>query len=133
MWWGYHRRRSPALHVRRLDVRLARTRARSPAPPSRTQRRRTHVDEMTAVGSIGLPRNVASGRAARPLAFRGLIADISSTAIPGGKLMARLTINGKTLEVNVNPSTPLLWAIREQRSEERRVGKECRSRWSPYH
>ena len=24
-------------------------------------------------------------------------------------------------------------AIREARSEERRVGKECRSRWSPYH
>ena len=23
--------------------------------------------------------------------------------------------------------------IRENRSEERRVGKECRSRWSPYH
>ena len=28
--------------------------------------------------------------------------------------MARLTINGKILEVNVDPSTPLLWAIREQ-------------------
>ena len=25
------------------------------------------------------------------------------------------------------------YQIREQRSEERRVGKECRSRWSPYH
>src|SRR2546426_10425719 len=24
-------------------------------------------------------------------------------------------------------------ALREFRSEERRVGKECRSRWSPYH
>ena len=24
-------------------------------------------------------------------------------------------------------------AIRDVRSEERRVGKECRSRWSPYH
>ena len=24
-------------------------------------------------------------------------------------------------------------AIRTWRSEERRVGKECRSRWSPYH
>ena len=24
-------------------------------------------------------------------------------------------------------------AILEARSEERRVGKECRSRWSPYH
>ena len=23
--------------------------------------------------------------------------------------------------------------LRQQRSEERRVGKECRSRWSPYH
>ena len=28
--------------------------------------------------------------------------------------MARLTINGRTLEVTVNPGTPLLWAIREQ-------------------
>src|SRR5262245_21836024 len=28
--------------------------------------------------------------------------------------MARLTINGNSLEVNVNPSTPLLWVIREQ-------------------
>ena len=25
------------------------------------------------------------------------------------------------------------WARRWWRSEERRVGKECRSRWSPYH
>src|SRR2546422_11344215 len=24
-------------------------------------------------------------------------------------------------------------AVHQQRSEERRVGKECRSRWSPYH
>ena len=23
--------------------------------------------------------------------------------------------------------------VKEERSEERRVGKECRSRWSPYH
>ena len=31
---------------------------------------------------------------------------------------------------------PGCWSIRpraEARSEERRVGKECRSRWSPYH
>ena len=27
----------------------------------------------------------------------------------------------------------LLGLMREDRSEERRVGKECRSRWSPYH
>jgi isoquinoline 1-oxidoreductase alpha subunit len=28
--------------------------------------------------------------------------------------MVRLTINGRTTEVDVDPSTPLLWAIREQ-------------------
>ena len=32
-------------------------------------------------------------------------------------------------------STPISWAfwLLAHRSEERRVGKECRSRWSPYH
>jgi isoquinoline 1-oxidoreductase subunit alpha len=28
--------------------------------------------------------------------------------------MARLTVNGKTHDINVTPNTPLLWAIREQ-------------------
>src|SRR5256885_15420464 len=27
----------------------------------------------------------------------------------------------------------VLWLVADDRSEERRVGKECRSRWSPYH
>ena len=31
------------------------------------------------------------------------------------------------------PSTPLDLPVGTHRSEERRVGKECRSRWSPYH
>src|SRR3712207_3752359 len=29
--------------------------------------------------------------------------------------------------------TPLIDMVQAARSEERRVGKECRSRWSPYH
>ena len=28
---------------------------------------------------------------------------------------------------------PLYEVVQTSRSEERRVGKECRSRWSPYH
>ena len=28
--------------------------------------------------------------------------------------MARFTVNGQSMQVDVNPSTPLLWAIREQ-------------------
>jgi len=33
-------------------------------------------------------------------------------------------------EVSVTPDDP---PVGTGRSEERRVGKECRSRWSPYH
>ncbi len=50
---------------------------------------------------------------------------------------------GRHLDLSSNTLTPLLkrleqsgWVKRERqqsRSEERRVGKECRSRWSPYH
>ena len=31
------------------------------------------------------------------------------------------------------PNRSLFYALGYTRSEERRVGKECRSRWSPYH
>ena len=30
-------------------------------------------------------------------------------------------------------ASALMWSEAYPRSEERRVGKECRSRWSPYH
>jgi isoquinoline 1-oxidoreductase alpha subunit len=48
------------------------------------------------------------------LAFQGAKIDILPTLVRGGTAMARLTINGRSVEVNVNPDTPLLWAIREQ-------------------
>src|SRR5256885_16471112 len=31
------------------------------------------------------------------------------------------------------PNGDYLWRVNDHRSEERRVGKECRSRWSPNH
>src|SRR5256885_16997421 len=34
---------------------------------------------------------------------------------------------------NMRPGQPATVSIDAYRSEERRVGKECRSRWSPYH
>ena len=36
-------------------------------------------------------------------------------------------------DVGVFYRTPLIYNFNVGRSEERRVGKECRSRWSPYH
>src|SRR2546427_713770 len=35
--------------------------------------------------------------------------------------------------VSGEPEEVIALVMREARSEERRVGKECRSRWSPYH
>ena len=37
------------------------------------------------------------------------------------------------LVLGVDLRTGILMAAITTRSEERRVGKECRSRWSPYH
>ena len=45
-----------------------------------------------------------------------LIIALKPAVIPGEEVYVQLVKNGK-----------------EERSEERRVGKECRSRWSPYH
>src|SRR3989449_11688332 len=49
------------------------------------------------------------------------IADVT-TAVASGNLSKKITVDvkGGILEL-------------KNRSEERRVGKECRSRWSPYH
>ena len=36
-------------------------------------------------------------------------------------------------DVNFKVVKQFVKDVQERRSEERRVGKECRSRWSPYH
>src|SRR3712207_5978593 len=38
-----------------------------------------------------------------------------------------------TIEESDEEPVDVVAALHESRSEERRVGKECRSRWSPYH
>src|SRR5256885_13110964 len=54
--------------------------------------------------------------------FRSLVHDA-----PYG--IYRATLDGRLLQVN----PALVKMLGYDRSEERRVGKECRSRWSPYH
>src|SRR5256885_8694788 len=39
----------------------------------------------------------------------------------------------KAIEAVRQTGQTVLWVCDPMRSEERRVGKECRSRWSPYH
>ena len=46
---------------------------------------------------------------------------------------AALGFRTLSLSIYDEPAHPLFAAVMVKRSEERRVGKECRSRWSPYH
>ena len=51
--------------------------------------------------------------------------DIELLSLKDAGIHADIVEDGKTFEENAQ--------IKAKRSEERRVGKECRSRWSPYH
>src|SRR2546429_7245251 len=55
--------------------------------------------------------------------------DVCSSDLLGAHLLA-LTIVHKALTTDIHQQVVPHGAMR---SEERRVGKECRSRWSPYH
>src|SRR3712207_9324614 len=44
-----------------------------------------------------------------------------------------ITTDGKRHTLKLHPESTKLADVVVFRSEERRVGKECRSRWSPYH
>ena len=50
----------------------------------------------------------------------------------GGAAAIQLAKEGYSLALLGHRSKEKLQKVK-QRSEERRVGKECRSRWSPYH
>src|SRR3712207_7154871 len=73
-----------------------------------------------SVDSVGMPRRV-------PVRGRG---DAGPADDPTGLSGGRLTwVDGR--HRGVDGARPP--AVSPRRSEERRVGKECRSRWSPYH
>src|ERR1035438_9351843 len=59
-----------------------------------------------------------------------IVADVAGKGIPAGLLMAAVQTGLHTLAADPVPLTELAARLnRSMRSEERRVGKECRSRW----
>src|SRR3989454_7844555 len=79
-----------------------------------------------AVRGLLLPLDVRQlvrervGLGAEPLEFLFHVRALAPDAFEALLVVAQLLIEG-------------LRALGGERSEERRVGKECRSRWSPYH
>ena len=58
--------------------------------------------------------------------LRNVARIITDTYKAGNQVVVVLSAQGDTTD-------DLIEKAKEIRSEERRVGKECRSRWSPYH
>ena len=63
---------------------------------------------------------------------KALLRGLTTNLINNGKIE---TTEAKAKEVRRIAERLITLAVKEHenRSEERRVGKECRSRWSPYH
>src|SRR2546426_9809650 len=79
---------------------------------------------------IGLMRE----RLAGPDAARGFIVDGFPRTIAQAEALAGLLKDaGQALDRVIYFEVSERELLRRLRSEERRVGKECRSRWSPYH
>ena len=57
---------------------------------------------------------------------------LTNVTVADDKLGA-VTLSSTTLAAGETATGTLSYVIQASRSEERRVGKECRSRWSPYH
>ena len=57
---------------------------------------------------------------------------VAGYKINAQKFLAFLYTNDEQSEREIMETLPFTSATK-RRSEERRVGKECRSRWSPYH
>src|SRR5207302_5207431 len=101
----------------------------APRPRGRFRPEAGHLGE-NRPGEPGHSRREAGGaegRAGRPFFFSSRRRHTRSTVLLMGS-------------VTNEPSEPVAWTHRYKgarvfytRSEERRVGKECRSRWSPYH
>src|SRR5215211_3841035 len=99
----------------------------------------TVIDPSNLAGEVARLRDEVDGdvvvhgsaQLAQALLDEGLVDELRLMVFPvvlgAGKRLFGETSDKKTLELAESKT------VGDERSEERRVGKECRSRWSPYH
>src|SRR5688572_9173329 len=109
------------------------------APPERRhggRADRAHADSRVREEPLGVACELA--RVDPDLAFEGRAVRLEDADhVPPPPPEAQLAIEGRALVAADEPAADDGFACARRkhasRSEERRVGKECRSRWSPYH
>src|SRR5256886_2634195 len=89
------------------------------------------------INALGLPSTVSSannlGSFTRVLLILGSLALFAASVRPTSWWRNLAVYFGLSSLAELYLSFILIYYWTETRSEERRVGKECRSRWSPYH
>src|SRR3989442_12911742 len=86
-----------------------------------------------AAGFVALFRVYFEGMGDRVATWVPIAAGLAAITIVAGNLMALPQQNTKRLLAYSGIAHIGYMLVGFARSEERRVGKECRSRWSPYH
>src|SRR2546425_2702472 len=86
-------------------------------------------DLRDAIGALASDRSGATPMAIIEDALCAIATNIATLAAAGAREF--LVVNAPNLALA--PAIRLQGPLVQGRSEERRVGKECRSRWSPYH
>ena len=89
--------------------------------------------ERTIKDARDITKNAA--RAALEQLGVGEAAPFAHLSVQDRELRRKLRVHGRQLGDSLNGGKirTMDRLIEDDRSEERRVGKECRSRWSPYH
>src|SRR3712207_9447679 len=88
---------------------------------------RSEVGDLLLVGE-GVPAQVQGHHQV------GLLEHLLAVDVEVGEVQQqRVLVGPSALEVPLRVLREPLGLLVHARSEERRVGKECRSRWSPYH
>ena len=64
---------------------------------------------------------------------QSLVKKLTAGILTGALAISVTACGGNSADTNNASTNADVSAETENRSEERRVGKECRSRWSPYH
>src|SRR2546429_7829001 len=82
------------------------------------------VERLRAWGAVGV------GQSSWGPAVYGIVGDPGASRALADRVRAAVAAGGLVYEGGFSGGGARVW---RERSEERRVGKECRSRWSPYH
>src|SRR5207248_8908916 len=90
---------------------------------------------VTGVQTCALPIWQHGGAEARVrvAVARPAVALEDEVALPAGRWVGRHRITQRDLVAGVHDDVAIVHLCQQLRSEERRVGKECRSRWTPDH